>query len=123
MHKNLVAGTLVNGSMGRVIGFKLAKEAFQEGIEFALPQCLNEVSKNGGKPKREDPPDILFKFDERWPLVEFTNARRRLLCVRTSFETASASGQVEAIRFQVCTVLSLHSRTRVTIHVYHARYR
>ena len=39
MHKNLVAGTLVNGSMGRVIGFKWAKEA-QQSFELLKKKVI-----------------------------------------------------------------------------------
>lgn len=97
-------GHLVNGSLGRVIDFRRARDALKEDIDFGLPQCLNEWSKDGGKAKRADPPDRLFKDDENeyWPLVEFAKSGKRVLCVRTDFEAVSASGQVQATRSQVC---------------------
>ncbi|KAI0085665.1 PIF1-like helicase-domain-containing protein, partial [Irpex rosettiformis] len=117
--KNLVAGTLVNGSMGKVIGFKLAREAFEEDIDFALPQCLNRATKDGGKLRQRDAPDELLTSEKLWPLVEFTKSGKRLLCVPSSFETVNASGRVEATRYQVPLIpawaLSVHKSQGMTI--------
>ena len=89
-----------------MIGFKLARDALKEGIDFALQQCL-KVPSNGVK-KQLDFPDRLSNVDIYWPLVELAKCRKTLLCVPTDFEAVSASGQVEAIRWQVRTSLSHH---------------
>lgn len=102
-HQNLVAGSLINGSLGKVIGFVKALEAHNKRIDFGLPQCLNERYDPVAKTtKRQDPPSWLMGSERQWPLVEFTRSKRQILCVPMAFEASNAYGVVEATREQVC---------------------
>jgi len=103
---NLKQGSLVKGSMGCVIGFRAAREAYELNVKLGLPRCLMETSSVGDKTKiNTDPPDELLASDLLWPLVRFTNGME-VLCVPTLFEGVSASGMVEATRCQVPLILA-----------------
>ncbi|KAI0344114.1 hypothetical protein BDW22DRAFT_1299736, partial [Trametopsis cervina] len=98
--KNLVQGELVNGSMGRVIGFQTAQEAHKEsGLLFGLPECLNSYDNQ----KPQSPPNELLEDEAQraWPVVEFPLSGKTIVCVPNVFEAVSASGTLEATREQV----------------------
>ncbi|KAH9853028.1 hypothetical protein C2E23DRAFT_729339, partial [Lenzites betulinus] len=96
--KNIIQGVLVNGSVGRVIGFYKPLEAMKMGIKLALP---DPAERNG-----PDVPDIgggaiqILRLNSVFPAVQFQNNTIQL-CVPLTFEVNSAEGTVEAIRNQV----------------------
>lgn len=105
--QNLVPGRLVNGSLGQVVGFSAACDAYKENVKFGLSQCLTDNHTSDGKEEKDgkvlspcDPPEELFTTNRSWPIVRFSNGER-LLCVPVGFDSVSASGIVEATRTQV----------------------
>lgn len=94
--QNLVQGSLVNGSLGRVIDFKTAREAKTQGVDIAA----TEIQKDRGEMPRI--PEWIMQANDKWPLVQFQNGVV-MLCVRVSFEVNDADGKIEASRDQVCT--------------------
>jgi hypothetical protein len=91
----LIQGRLVNGSVGRVIGFSTAVEALKQHLEIAKVEGAPELY--------ADP----SKKDQLWPLVKFTNGAL-LLVVPQEFTINNADGGVEARRDQVCPAECTH---------------
>ncbi|EIW64958.1 uncharacterized protein TRAVEDRAFT_85034, partial [Trametes versicolor FP-101664 SS1] len=95
--KNIIQGLLVNGSVGRIVGFYQPREALAMGIDIALPD-----SRERGGP---DVPDIpggpqILQMNSVWPAVQFQSGVTQL-CVPLTFEVVSAEGTIEATRHQV----------------------
>lgn len=100
MHlQNLVQGRLVNGSIGKVTGFRSVANATELHTEIA------EVDDRKVQPHSSSPQELQKKLEGRlWPLVRFAN-ERAVLCVPTEFQQVNALGIVEASRDQVRFVL------------------
>lgn len=99
--KNLVQGELVNGSVGRVIGFSTSRDAIKHGTDIARTET--EAGKGDADEKRI--PDHILNDDRSWPIVEFSG-RRTKLCIPTHFEVNNADGLVEARRDQIPLILA-----------------
>ncbi|KAF7310586.1 ATP-dependent DNA helicase PIF1 [Mycena chlorophos] len=87
--KNLVQGTLVNGSLGIVRDFKTVAEAKEANILIVRPE---------GDDKKPEVPRSLEK--ERWPVVQFTNGIQ-MLAIPQEFTVENADAEMEAQRNQV----------------------
>lgn len=128
-------GTLVNGSIGKVIGFMTTREAIKNNILVGLlppPGVTNEPDdiqtlrvenrkydlrdRKKGSINANGPyahiPDELRNSPRRWPLVTFNQGSERcpttdLLCVPNVFEVNNCQGRIEATREQVCCSIYL----------------
>jgi len=93
--KNLEQGVLVNGSIGRVIGFGTHYEA-----------ALRSSELHGGGCKSEDKGlECDGEGSTLWPLVRFTNGSKHF-CAPEKFTVNDAFGNVEASRTQVPLILA-----------------
>nr|GAT43685.1 DNA repair and recombination protein [Mycena chlorophos] len=92
--KNLVQGTLVNGSLGIVRDFKTVAEAKEANILIVRPE---------GDDKKPEVPRSLEK--ERWPVVQFTNGIQ-MLAIPQEFTVENADAEMEAQRNQVPLILA-----------------
>ncbi|KAH9165820.1 hypothetical protein EDB89DRAFT_1911107 [Lactarius sanguifluus] len=92
--KNLVQGHLVNGSVGKVIGFFTGLEAARRGVDLACRETPEDERRNAVK-----------QCPTRWPLVKFTNDLE-FLCSPEEFTVDGALGNVEASRTQVPLILA-----------------
>ncbi|PAV21915.1 dna repair and recombination pif1 [Pyrrhoderma noxium] len=99
---NLPNYGLVNGSLGRVIGFRTTEQAHKELIKMAIPDDKDKSNGNGVK---NIPREQLKASPREWPLVQFTNGRE-YLCVPMKFEAVGVLGNVEATRNQVPLILA-----------------
>ena len=124
LRQNVIQGLLVNGSLGRVVGFYKPREAAAMGAQIALPE-LAQPAKNsdadtqgGGedgvraaemeKAQREQRDQKLKKImatNEVWPAVQFVSGPL-MLCVPLLFEVNNADGGIEAVREQVPLILA-----------------
>lgn len=93
--QNLVQGSLVNGSIGRVTDFLTTSEAKSSGVPIA------SVNEQNLKPNAPHIPESMMRSNAKWPLVKFQNGTI-MLCVPVQFEVNDAEGNVEAARGQVC---------------------
>ena len=121
--QNIIQGLLVNGSLGRVVGFYKPREALAMGAEIGLPdnqQGLRrtlgvEDEKKGGaganaergtvldnaqSEQREAKLKAILATNQVWPCVQF-HSGPLMLCVPLSFEVINADGNIEAVREQV----------------------
>lgn len=100
----------MNGSIGKVTQFLTASEALKRNIAIAT------LDRKGGKNDDTEvvaaPPKSLislnghvFRKDEFWPLVHFTNGME-LLCAPVEFSVEGLVGNVEAHRLQVPLILA-----------------
>lgn len=88
---------LVNGSMGTIVEFAepaayLTNPDDPHTITPDKPQ-----SKSSGKDKKGG-----ASVEQKWPVVEFLNPRRRVLIMPETFKTELPSGEVQVSRTQVC---------------------
>ncbi|CEL61663.1 DNA repair and recombination protein pif1, mitochondrial OS=Schizosaccharomyces pombe (strain 972 / ATCC 24843) GN=pif1 PE=1 SV=1 [Rhizoctonia solani AG-1 IB] len=96
--------TLVNGSVGRIIGFHDATEVEVgekgELIAFYAP----EEKKKNAKNKQKEQPQVLKKY----PLVEFRVPRgtRKLLVMPEAFKVELPNGEIQVSRTQLPLILS-----------------
>ena len=121
-------GVLVNGSVGKVVGFKTTREALDDGIMVGVPDgqptpgsTLPDAILGGKKESlrrslqaRKLPrtpgsqvPEPPTRSAELWPVVRFNKGSIYggpidILCVPSRFEVVNARGKVEARREQVC---------------------
>ncbi|THH28278.1 hypothetical protein EUX98_g5905 [Antrodiella citrinella] len=95
--KNMEQGSLVNGSLGRVIAFKTTREATTSGVRIAAMEQNRD-----GTPRV---PESLMRANSLWPVVKFQNDVQ-MLCVPVQFEVNDADGKVEAARGQVPLILA-----------------
>ncbi|KAI0768643.1 hypothetical protein BD413DRAFT_479193, partial [Trametes elegans] len=96
--KNIIQGLLVNGSVGRVVGFYRPRGALAMGIEIAMPDRRERSGPD--VPDIPGGPEQLLRINSVWPAVEF-QAGPTMLCVPLPFEVVSAEGTTEATRLQV----------------------
>lgn len=74
-----IDSTLVNGSLGTVIGFA-GDKGFKERHELSPYRNFGSPSKNGNKNNRTEDQDFYDNaLMERLPIVEFTNGRRLVI--------------------------------------------
>ncbi len=137
--KNIIQGLLVNGSVGRIVGFYKPREALAMGIEIALPDSRErggpdvpdipggpqvevpqttssqapKSSQKTAADKREETIKQILQMNSVWPAVQFQSGVTQL-CVPLTFEVVSAEGTIEAIRHQVRTIDLHHPRTAST---------
>ena len=86
MLQNLVQGELVNGSVGRIVAFRTAKEAVQDNTEIGQTEEKATAA----------PPRV----ERQWPVVLFTMGKEVLITPQ-DFTINNAQGEVEARREQV----------------------
>ncbi|GJE87831.1 ATP-dependent DNA helicase PIF1 [Phanerochaete sordida] len=123
--KNLVQGSLVNGTIGKVVKFLTTSEAQQLGIKIGVPD--NESSSNkpaihswkiGRHFGMHQPQDETTRREREllskpglYPVVWFNQGSIHggpieVLCVPNDFEVNTADGRVEARREQVPLILA-----------------
>ena len=100
MHsQNMIQGSLVNGSLGKVEEFTTVEGA------------LHLAARTWG----QDENRIRARFGGRqWPLVRFTNGLR-MLCVPEKFEQQNALGELEASREQVRSLCAVFISNKFAI--------
>ena len=110
--------TLVNGSIGKVIGFMDEKmfelydsneEEFQAVETMAMKFDDEQISESRKKLRAMACPDSEGNTSRQWPLVSFSLADgtyRQLLCQPESWKIELPSGEVQASRFQVPLILA-----------------
>lgn len=118
--QNVIQGSLVNGSLGKVIGFMTTHQALQEHIRVVemrkvggpratannqVPTKRPRIESNDPEPEFEPLTTAEFTKDEKWPLVEFTSGLL-LLCSPENFTIEGFLGNVEAKRIQVPLILA-----------------
>lgn len=112
LYQNLVQGELVNGSMGRVVGFYTTRDALQRGGSLGIADkgtvhklasdILKDIEKKSDNVSKEV--TRLISDPRVWPMVEFRS--RTILCVPAQFEVNSAEGIVQACRYQIPLILA-----------------
>lgn len=129
--QNIIQGVLVNGSVGRIVGFYKPREALAMGIDIALPDPRErsgpDVPDIGGGPQvevpqtpagptqntqREEKIKQILQMNSVWPAVQFQNGVTQL-CVPLTFEVVSAEGTTEVIRHQVRALAACITGLRV----------
>ncbi|KAI0662490.1 PIF1-like helicase-domain-containing protein, partial [Cubamyces menziesii] len=105
--KNIIQGLLVNGSIGRVVGFYKPRDALNMGIQIALPDSppSSTPSRSQSKDQREQMIQRILRLETVWPAVQFQNGVTQL-CVPLTFEVVSAEGTTEVTREQVPLILA-----------------
>ncbi|KAI0793363.1 PIF1-like helicase-domain-containing protein, partial [Abortiporus biennis] len=103
--KNIVQGSLVNGSVGIVIGFCTCREAVQEGTQIA--QVDNHKNKEKQVETKKEPtiPEEFMRANRVWPKVRFQNGST-LLCIPSTFEVNNSDSSIAALRQQVPLILA-----------------
>lgn len=98
--KNLVQGELVNGSVGRIVGFSTSRDALKKGMAIAQTESQNDAG-------RDKPivPEETYRSTHVWPVVQFEGGRT-LLCIPSTFDVNNADGQMEARREQIPLILA-----------------
>lgn len=104
---------LVNGSLGKVIGF-MSEVAFDQydADEEGFLRVTNGVAEDDLDPKEQKMKRYLATAtasSETWPLVRFTNSdgtTRDLLCTRETWKIELPNGEVQASRSQVPLILA-----------------
>ena len=107
---------LVNGSVGKVVGYMPAKEAQKLPMTYiGVPWGLRELTRKPFKTaaSREKARQQYDKWvhdpeEKIWPLVRFYKGRSRdetvdILCVPQTFVAVTARGRVRGFREQVCS--------------------
>ena len=114
--KNVVQGVLVNGTLGRVVGFYRPREAAKLHINVLLPEARDpggeedpalraREEQRAQAEQREQRLKKILALDSVWPAVQFASGPLAL-CVPLSFEAVTAEGSVEAVREQVPLILA-----------------
>jgi hypothetical protein len=111
--KNLQQGSLVNGSVGKIVRFATATEAqHAAAARYGTSYKVDESKPPGPEPS--DPTMRRVQKGRPWPVVEFVigkGIKKELLCVPHDFTVNNANGDVEASRVQVCCT-TIRSRFR-----------
>ncbi|KAI3622451.1 mitochondrial dna helicase [Moniliophthora roreri] len=106
--KNIVQGSMVNGSIGRIIGFMTISEALKKQIAIATRKDKEESEDlTSRRPPPMVPLDKILFDDKKqlFPLVQFTSGAM-LLCAPTNFTIEGYLGNVECERMQVPLILA-----------------
>ena len=108
--------SLVNGSLGKVVGFmdEAEFEIFsRHGTEYELFEAMGppaeELQKARIKSRAKLEPDHIKGTGRRWPYVRFTNAdgtSRSILCQPEVWKLELPGGEVQAARSQVPLILA-----------------
>ena len=85
----------MNGSLGRVTGFRTPREALGLGLKLAGQGKLVQPGTD------EKIPDEILQRDGLWPVVEFVGYGDPVMLAPELFEVNSPDGKVEATRAQV----------------------
>lgn len=94
--QNIVPGVLVNGSMGKVIGFISGPEAHEQGIGLTINEPKEDEYHRQAYIRK-----VLQSLGKgQWPLVRFDNWCTKL-CVPRYFDVSDHEGKVRATRHQV----------------------
>lgn len=110
----MLQGVLVNGSLGKVVEFIGVHEAQQRYIGMAELErrkegqeapIVNSPDARDGEPGLIALDGHMFKKDQLWPLVKFTNGKS-LLCSPVEFTVEGLKGNLEARRVQIPLALS-----------------
>lgn len=109
-------GSLVNGSLGKVIGFCTTREAKNLGVRIGIPEAQRSNGRPTAGPTNSDAAnpgvqDSATLRNHIWPRVRFNSGSAgedpvEVLCVPSQFEVNNADGRVEAIREQVPLILA-----------------
>jgi hypothetical protein len=93
--QNLVQGVLVNGSMGRVIGFETLDDA-------AEPSAHSDeyIDEQGSTSRLSQQQFSDGELQRIWPRVRFLNGQEKV-CTPQEFTVNNPSGVMEARRLQV----------------------
>ncbi len=76
----MVQGHLVNGSVGKIVGFETAREAAQSRHEIGTVDRENDITSIVLSAERpENHSKARLDPNIQWPLVQFTCGRRLLL--------------------------------------------
>ncbi|KAJ4476618.1 P-loop containing nucleoside triphosphate hydrolase protein [Lentinula aciculospora] len=117
---NVIQGCLVNGSIGKVIGFMTTHQALEEHIKLVemkrtggtqktsdnhVPTKRPRIGFENREPEFEPMNNAEFTKHEKWPLVKFTSGLL-LLCSPENFCVEGFLGNVEAKRVQVPLLLA-----------------
>jgi len=97
--KNLIQGSLVNGSVGQVVAFSTSHEAQINHTEIAQAGDTKDPSVAQYIRNRA------AQNDRVWPVVRFTNGRVMLI-VPVEFTVNNAEGGMEASREQIPLILA-----------------
>ncbi|KAJ3772856.1 hypothetical protein FB446DRAFT_642801 [Lentinula raphanica] len=103
--KNLEQGSLVNGSVGTIIGFSTSRQALRNGISIARIESgqnapFNSTYEPDQEEQEEEDANNPSSNARVWPVVRFTNGRV-MLCIPLEFTVNSPLGIMEARRDQV----------------------
>lgn len=86
---------LVNGSMGTVVEFVEPANYLMNPDDPYTSNPTKPPSKDTKSSKKST------SHEQKWPVVEFLNPRRRILITPESFKTELPSGEVQISRTQV----------------------
>ncbi|KAJ3556482.1 hypothetical protein NM688_g2009 [Phlebia brevispora] len=113
--KNLVQGSLVNGTIGRVVGFATTRDALNKGTWIGVADNKGDKSQVGllqgqdgdkkNKPPGSETVQQYLRSGRNWPIVKFSGGEE-VLCVPAQFEVTNAEGLVQARRDQVPLILA-----------------
>ncbi|KAF5384755.1 hypothetical protein D9757_006265 [Collybiopsis confluens] len=121
--QNVVQGSLVNGSVGKVVGFMTSQEALWRKIfiteikkgrmndDAPSPQAAVRIETEVILPAEDESEfeqinkHVQFGVTDEWPLVEFSGGVL-LLCAPTRFTVEGFMGNVEAKRVQIPLILA-----------------
>lgn len=109
----MLQGVLVNGSLGKVVEFINIHEAQERHIQLVeqgrkedqVSPVVNSPDAKAYEPGLIPLDDHVFKRDQLWPLVQFTNGKF-LLCSPFEFTVEGLKGNLEARRLQIPLALS-----------------
>jgi ATP-dependent DNA helicase PIF1 len=93
-------GSLVNGSIGKVIGFKTSAEGAASKTEIALVE-----SGRTNKDKNTGISQDILKHDMKWPIVQFMNGDT-LMMVPVDFTLENGDKKMMAGRVQLPLILA-----------------
>lgn len=114
LSQNIIQGVLVNGSVGRVVGFYKPRDAVEKlGAQIALPESRDlqadpieagvppsSQAEKAQKEQREQRIKMIMSMNTVWPAVQFASGPL-MLCVPLMFEVVNADANIEATRNQV----------------------
>lgn len=90
----------VNGSMGTIIEF-VEPQNFLTNPDDPYVANTKPPSKPGPKASGKDGPKPSTGMTTKWPVVEFTNPKRRMLIQPESWKVELPDGEVQISRTQV----------------------
>ena len=88
---------LVNGSMGTVVEFIEPANYMMNPDDPYTTNPSKPPSRGSSKASKPS-----ASVEQKWPVVEFLNPRRRILITPETFKTELPTGEVQISRSQVC---------------------